>query len=164
MYDRNFLSFKGESSVPIFQLSLLLQTALHRLDSSGPDVDIMKLYVLLRLRNQSLGRPCSFNFFFLHILIYGLMIQVMAQSTNFTLGQPGDPLTPEELNATWTHLTGFEGCDALEQFAINKAFWDAARVLNIDSVKLHINWNSPSAVEFLASPFSLTHARVIQGS
>lgn len=83
--------------------------------------------------------------------------------------EPGTPISDEDLNATYTHLVGFEDCSRLEQQVIIQAFWDAAFILNSPNVRNSqtgdkgIDWNKPAAIEYLGSPFSRPYWNTIQG-
>ena len=85
------------------------------------------------------------------------------------LPEPGTVITDEQLNATYTHLVGFESCGLLLQREIIQAFWDAAAVLNRNNIRnsqpgdTGINWQGPAAIEYLGSPFNLAFQRAIQG-
>lgn len=84
----------------------------------------------------------------------------IALAQNLILDDSGATISEEQFNATWTHLSGYEGCDLTRQYYINQAFWDAAAILNRgDVVNTHpgntgINWNGAAAVEYLGAPFS----------
>ena len=84
------------------------------------------------------------------------------------LGDPGTNITDQEFNATYTHLTGFEGCGLWLERDIVQAFWDSARVLNSDNIRYSfqgdtgINWKLPAAVEYLGSPFNSPYRGTIQ--
>lgn len=79
-------------------------------------------------------------------------------------------LTDEQVNASYTSVTGFEQCNRDQQVAIIQAFWDATSVLNLPFIRSWaredkgINWNAPPAIEFLGSPFSRDTQDTLQGS
>jgi hypothetical protein len=101
------------------------------------------------------------------IAICGLLIQFLTRSAVIaaqTLNEPGVDITDDQLNATYTHLTGFEGCASWQIRAIVQAFWDAAAVLNRNEIRGAIDWNSAAATEFLGAPFSQPLYNTIQGS
>lgn len=85
------------------------------------------------------------------------------------IGDAGVTVTNEQYNATWTHLTGWEGCGFTKASQISQAFWDAARVMNRgDVVNTHsgntgINWAGAAAVEYLGAPFNDPWQGTLQG-
>lgn len=83
---------------------------------------------------------------------------------------PWPNITATEISALSTTLVGYEECSSTGKSDILGAFYDSAHVLESDGIgsvldSQKIDWQSPSAIEFLGSPFlTAANKNRIQGN